>query len=637
MPTARICIIICIVTLLKWQSSSQEVPFTKGLNLTRWFQSDGVGNIQFSRYTKKDLEQIQSLGCDVIRLPINLHGMTAGPPQYTLDPLFLFFLDQVIDWSEELGIYLILDNHSFDPNDSTEPAIEDPLTKVWLQLARHYKDRSEFLIYEVFNEAHDIADDVWNQIQKRVIQAIRTVDSKHSIIVGGSNWNNYRNLEAIPDLGDENLIYTFHFYDPFLFTHQGATWVTPSMLPLEEIPFPYDPAIMPPLPSSLNGSWIAFNYAAYPNEGTEQRVKELIDIAVRFRDERDVPVYCGEFGVYIPNSPADDRTAWYKLVRTYLEENDIPWTTWDYHSGFGLFEEGGTDLFDHDLNLSLIEALGFEAPKQSVYVLQPDSIGFVIYDDFIGANLFEAGYGGIQDYYFSDETVYGDFSLHWKDTEQWQAIAMNVRPRKDLTTLVATKYALDLFVKSEQPGVSFDLRFFDSKVDEEDRPWRMRHPVDESMVSWDGSWQHLHIPLTNFTEHGAWDNAWFEPIGAFDWSDVDRFEIASEYGGINQLQVDQIVVTNMDTAKVQSTVSSISDDNRIKISYGPNPVTGLLSITASRHDNLAVAIHDPLGRIIDIRQLLQKTQVDLSGLTSGIYYLTIRYDNMVKTFPILKN
>ena len=171
---------------------AQEVPFNRGLNLTNWFQVGSAQQIQFTRYTREDFEQIKSLGCDVVRLPINLHFMTNGAPNYTVDPLFYEFLDLVIDWTEELDIHLILDNHTFDPAESTDPAVGDILKIVWPQLAARYRDRSEKLYYEVLNEPHGIEAEVWNTIQGEVIDAIREVDTKHTIIVGGNNFNSYR-------------------------------------------------------------------------------------------------------------------------------------------------------------------------------------------------------------------------------------------------------------------------------------------------------------------------------------------------------------------------------------------------------------------------------------------------------------
>ncbi len=203
---------------------SAQVPFTKGVNLTGWFQASSPKQIQFTKYSKKDFERIKSLGCDVIRLPINLHAMTNGSPDYILDPLFLEMLDQAVTWAEELQINLILDNHTFDPAANTDPAIGTVLIKVWTQMAEHYKGRSGYIFYEVLNEPHGISDALWGSIQQTVIDAIRLVDNAHYIVVGGAGWNSYNNLGNIPVYADTKLIYTFHFYDPFVFTHQGASW-----------------------------------------------------------------------------------------------------------------------------------------------------------------------------------------------------------------------------------------------------------------------------------------------------------------------------------------------------------------------------------------------------------------------------
>jgi endoglucanase len=55
-----------------------------------------------------------------------------------------------------------------------------------------------------------------------------------------------------------------------------------------------------------------------------------------------VKIFCGEFGVYIPNSPHPDRVYWYDVVRKYLEEKGIGWIIWDYQGGFGSLKKEPT-------------------------------------------------------------------------------------------------------------------------------------------------------------------------------------------------------------------------------------------------------------------------------------------------------
>ncbi len=576
-----------------------QTPFSKGVNLTNWFQSGSVRQIQFTKYTKQDLIQIKNLGCDVIRLPINLHFMTNGSPDYVIDPLFFDFLDQVVDWAEELKINLLLDNHTFDPNVDTQPSIETALLKVWRQMAEHYKNRSGCVYYEILNEPHGITTAIWCQIQQRVINAIRAIDTKHTIVVGASGYNSYNELKNMPIYLDKNLIYTFHFYDPFMFTHQGATW-TSYMQDLSGVPFPYDAARMPPIPASAKGTWVESSLNNYKNDGTVAAVKQWLDIAVNFKISRNVNLFCGEYGVYIPNSPNADRVFWYDVVRKYLEEKGISWTTWDYQGGFGLFKKGTNELFDYDLNTDLLKSLGFNIPPQSVLVPTPESKPIDIYTDFIGSSIFESGSAGngTIDYYSSDAQA-GKYSIYWTGSNQYSGPGFDFKPDKDFSQLVTNNYELDFWVKGDTPGTKFQIRFVDSKSTVSgDHPWRMSYDIDQTKVTWNGTWQHLKIPLKSFTETGSWDNAWFNPDGKFDWKAVDRLEIISEFNalGTQKIWFDEIRVNG---TPITSTTEQLGMAEFNAKAY-PNPFASGTTIEYNLPESgdVEVSIFDLTGRKI---------------------------------------
>ncbi|MBN2315268.1 MAG: glycoside hydrolase family 5 protein [Sedimentisphaerales bacterium] len=514
---------------------SVEVPFKRGVNLTNWLQGSNVREIQFTKFTKQDFINIKSLGCDVIRLPINLHSMTSDKLDYVIDPLLFYFLDQIIDWAEELELHLILDNHSFDSDTDTNPGIIEILVPVWTQIAQRYKDRSSYLYYEVLNEPHGISDVTWNTIQHQVVNAIRRIDQIHTIIVGPAGWNSYNHLKEMPFRADNNLIYTFHFYDPFLFTHQGASWTNPSMTSLAGVPFPYDADLMPPCPTELEDTWVEDRMANYHVEGTVEYVKTLIDIAADFQAARNVPLFCGEFGVYMPNSDEADRIYWYSIVRQHLEEKGIAWTTWDYTEGFGLFQQDGHDLFNYDLNIPLVEALGLNAPPQNEFVPTADANGFDIYLDYIGSNIIESSWmnQGLLDYYSEDNPASGNFCIHWTGVDQYNSISFRFSPTKDLSVLVDQDFAIELWTRCNDHEAKIDIRFVDTKTEQRyDHPWRMRYTLDENIAVWNDEWNLLHIPLNEFSEHGSWDDGWYNPIGAYDWTATERFEIVSEHSDL---------------------------------------------------------------------------------------------------------
>jgi endoglucanase len=539
-------------------SLQAQPPFSRGVNLTGWFQTSSPQQIQFKKYTKKDFENIKSLGCDVIRLPINLFYMTSGKPDYIMDTLFYDFLDQAVTWAEELNLYLIIDNHTADDIASKNPDLENVLSMVWLQLAEHYKNRSSFILYEIMNEPNGITTQSWGRIQQTAINTIRSVDTLHTIVVGASAYNGYNDLSLLPAYTDNKLIYTFHFYDPFVFTHQGAGWPVPSLEPLTRIPFPYIADSIQVLPDVLKGTWLENAYNNYPTDGTVAKVKQLIDIAAAFKTNRQVPVYCGEYGVYNRYSKETERVYWYGEVRKYLEEKGIPWTTWDYQGGFGLFKRGSGEMFDYDLDTSLVRALGLNVPGQEVFEMKPDTAGFIVYDDYIGEQITESSYanGGNINFYFSQMPNNGKYCLYWTGSDQYGTVGFNMAPDRDLSTLVSENYALSFLVRGNNPGTKLEVRFTDTKTDADDHPWRMNYTITESIAPWDGKWHKIYLPLSNFTDQGSYDNGtWYSPIGAFDWAAVDKFEIVTEQGSLagKTFFFDNITITNLDTARVFET------------------------------------------------------------------------------------
>ena len=595
---------IIVSLLLNLAYSQTPAPFHKGVNLSNWFQKSSMQEVHFSRYTYADFVDIQSLGVDVIRLPINLHGMSSGEPDYIVDPILLDFLDQIIDWSETLGLHLILDNHSFSPTGETTPAVNAPLSAIWPQLAEHFIDRDSTLYFEILNEPYGISGFVWDTIQQNVVSLIRQIDPNRTLIVGPTSWNSYNNLADMMNYSDDNLIYTFHFYDPFIFTHQGASWTDPSMAPLAGVPFPYGASPMPGVPPELQNTWIQDNMLSYPSQGNVAYLRGLMDIAAAFRDTRNVAIYCGEFGVYIPNAINGQRVVWYNEVTRYLDSLDISWTMWDYHGGFGLYEAGGYDLFDHDLNIPLVEAMGFTPPIQTEYVFQPDSTAFYVYDDGLGKNMVtDNSSTGIIELYNSENSHSGTYSLYWTDANQYERIGFNFRPDKDLSVLLAQDYYLTFWTRALGSAISFDLRFLDSKTAiPEDHPWRMGITLSATDINWDGNWHYIQLPLSDLAEKGSWDGDWFEPMGLFDWSAVDKLEITSEHGAFDgaELWFDDIRIVDQQTADIDSDAPK-PHSFLVSPNY-PNPFNPETTISYYLPEAALVTIRlfDILGRELDV-------------------------------------
>ncbi len=553
-----------------------QAPFSKGVNLTGWFSANNSKSIPFTKFSKKDIENIKSLGCDVIRLPITLHGMTSGAPDYVVDTLFYFYLDQVIDWTEELDMNLIIDNHTIP--DATSKAVETPLMKIWPQMATHYKDRSKKVFYEVLNEPNTLAASDWAKIQQKVVDTIRTCDTVHTIIVTGADWGGISGMTALKKLSDPNLLYSFHFYDPFLFTHQGASWASPSMIDLSGVPFPYDAARMPECPASLKGTYIenSLKYS-YKTDGTVAKLKSTIDLAVNFATTNNVKIYCGEFGVYNLNSPAADRIEWYKIVPAYLSEKGIPWTMWDYQGGFGLFNKGSDENFEYDINRPLAEGIGFSLPPVKTYEVVADTVPFDIYTDYPGIDIVQnVPSNGTADL-FSPDRYEGTFGIYMTELPQYSNIDFDFKYTRDFSKLVAADYKVDFWMKADVASSNVVFRFIDTKTtDAADHPWRMDYTINTALAPFDGNWHHVEIPLKKFRDAGSWDNnAWYNSANKFDWKAVDHFQIVTENMELTgkKFWFDNLRINGDPITAIESRETDI-----FKMKAFPNPFSGNTTI-----------------------------------------------------------
>lgn len=348
------------------QMKAIAAPFTKGINFTNWLEYKRADLIDPDYYTKQDFMNARKLGCDCIRLPIHFEEICEGIADYTIPENIFAILDKVAAWAEELELYVIFDFHNATHADSqTSADVENLLTPLWTQIASRYKDASKYLIYELMNEPHGIEVPLWNDIIGRVFKVVRSIDPNHYIIAGGADWNSFAAMKTLPDFQDDMVIYTFHFYDPHTFTHQGASWC--HMERVIHIPFPYDAARMPALPENPTEEEKQ-KFAAYPEQGTVAKVEEFFDQYVAFSQERQAPVFCGEFGCFAPFADHEDRVNWYTIVTNLLEERGIARTSWDYYGGFGPFSmdlfkirAAGQEFklsFPEDLDMDIVKALG---------------------------------------------------------------------------------------------------------------------------------------------------------------------------------------------------------------------------------------------------------------------------------------
>lgn len=530
-----------------------SVPFSKGVNITDWFTISDVHynnaqNISFSRYSEKDFIDFKNLGIDVIRLGISFPVMTSGAPNYIIDPLLFRFLDIAADWAEKYQIYLILDNHHYDPDvyggvAHTNDRNINIYKKIWKQIAEHFKNRSEYLLYEFINEPNNITAAKWGKVQGELIDIIRKVDKKHTIVVTGIDYSSIDSLQSLPKYSDKNLLYTFHSYYPHIFSHQGAHWNHPMEF-VKDIPFPYEEARMPAMPKEIRGnSWIEPMFKNYSNEGTAAAISKQLDKAVAFSKTRNVPVYCGEWGAYGWGANPEDRIRYYQAVNNALNERNIPRTSWDYHNAFGIFNSQKDDYnflgdINTDLNIELVRAMGFNPPPQRAKQIEQPRTNFIIYDDYFGRWITARHYSSESIFeQFNKNAIDGEHAILWGNMSRYDRFFINFNII-DINFLAQNGFRLEFKARTETP-VHFDV-WFEMPENDSSLPWRMRFTIDNKILPADGKWHAVSIPLANMREFGApvkETGGYLQPQGKFSWRQVQQLVFSAEHADLRNSRI----------------------------------------------------------------------------------------------------
>lgn len=337
--------------------------FYKGINLGGWLSQCRYEKVHYDTFiTEEDIRQIASWGLDHVRLPISYRLIEAGEGVY-LEEGFSY-IDQCIYWCQKYKLKLILDLHSTagysfseQINDGTDRAaafltneqLIRRFLKLWEAIAARYRAKTDMLAFEVLNEMVDPSGGkAWNRLAKRAYETIRAILPDAKIIIGSNMWNSINTLQYLEKPYDENVVYTFHFYEPMLFTHQKAPWM--DQIP-KDIETPYPAA----REEYQKRAEIAGNFALMDVKADRvdlEYLEELIKIALETGEKYNVSLYCGEYGV-INRTDTDSTLNWYRDLHLIMEKYHISRAAWTYKE----MDFGITDSHPDSVREELIRCL----------------------------------------------------------------------------------------------------------------------------------------------------------------------------------------------------------------------------------------------------------------------------------------
>jgi endoglucanase len=324
----------------------------RGVNLGGWFsqvdaiaEKDPAGFTDLlthieSFLTPLDFERVKTWGFDHVRLPLDYFNAFDGTELQPVESV-LRLLDRAIDQISAVGLDVILDLHKCPGHDFhagcdhaqeffSNPSKRDEAKRVWQHLALRYAHRKNVL-FEILNEPVAEDSSAWDAVKDEMAAHIRRHAPSSTLVVGSNRWNNPGEFSRLTPLRDDNVLYSFHFYSPILFTHQQAPWLQGEVFRRRRS-YPGEYSVPEGTQHRLpleTGRW------------DRDAMQEMLEPVIRFRKLHRVEIACNEFGVYVGGADRESQLRWMQDFISILLEHGIGYSYWNYKNlDFGLVSSG---------------------------------------------------------------------------------------------------------------------------------------------------------------------------------------------------------------------------------------------------------------------------------------------------------
>lgn len=298
----------------------KKIGVRRGVNLGGWLSQCDYSADRINHFIgAEDIAKIASWQVDHVRIPVDYNVLEDECGGY--DAPGWERLEFALAECEKHGLKVIIDLHkaagfSFDQGEAEEgffdsEAYQERFYRLWEEIARRYGRLSDRVMFELLNEVTKPEFiDTWNRVSNEAIRRIRVIAPDTLILVGSYHNNSAPAVPALDPPADDKVVYNFHCYDPFHYTHQGAGWVRE-------------------MDKSLR-------YTFDESGTTEALFEKIFAPAIEAAEKHGAPLYCGEYGV-IDKVPPEDAIKWFRVINRVFEKHGIARAVWSYRQmDFGI-------------------------------------------------------------------------------------------------------------------------------------------------------------------------------------------------------------------------------------------------------------------------------------------------------------
>ncbi len=343
-----IIFILSIVSFVGvYASQNKAFEIKRGINLSHWLSQRGENSPAIKDgMSEIDFVRISRAGFDHVRLPIDEEVLWHEDGQMNKDAFS--YLHKGIKWALQNNLRVIVDlhivrAHNFNAGNEGKknplwdsPEAQEHFISLWSDLINELKSYPvSDVAYEIMNEPTAPDHDDWNKLVEKAYKLIRGAEKERVVVIGSNMWQGVDTFKylRVPQ-GDEFILLSCHFYEPFLLSHYKAGWTEfgkyqgdvhyPGYLVSKDEYDSYSEA-----DKKLTARWTMFPW-------NKEMLASYLSRAKKIADEKGLNLYCGEFGIY-EKAPSEDALRWYRDVIDVFDSMDIAWAKWDYKGGFGVY------------------------------------------------------------------------------------------------------------------------------------------------------------------------------------------------------------------------------------------------------------------------------------------------------------
>ena len=306
-----IAVITCFAVPSAYAAGPRGLPVGTCINMGNSLEPPTETGWGGHAISDADFINIAKAGFKTIRLPVRWDSHAAKSAPYTIDAAFLARVKHLVGAAQAAGLNVILDSHNFESMHSDPLGSAPRFAGIWKQIGIAFASQpTASLWFELENEPHDKFTNA-NLLEalSPALAAVRVTNPDRPVIIGGENWSGIDSLATLKLPDDSNVYPTFHYYEPFQFTHQGASWVDP----------------VPPVGRAYG--------AADDAERLVRDVQKIRDYSAR----TGLLPFMGETGAHT-TVPLDQRVRYHAAVTSAFAPLGIGMCTWAYTNTFPFYD-----------------------------------------------------------------------------------------------------------------------------------------------------------------------------------------------------------------------------------------------------------------------------------------------------------